>query len=177
MKRISFALLLIFFTACAQFERHSQSGYSQKLANDPGMTSAKAVQQMEFSVDARRERELYSHALPWFESEDEKLEFLSLKGFNAKREWLNERNFFKRNSDLGIQEQEAVTQQDIYLGMTQEYVMKSWGEPEAIDVSGNPNFKNERWKYTRSIASESGFQTQRRFVYFEGGRVVGWEQR
>jgi hypothetical protein len=65
--------------------------------------------------------------------------------------------------------------QDIAIGMPMDYVVKSWGDPLIREVSGNPLFKNEKWKYSRSISTQDGFKQEKRTVYFEGGKVVGWE--
>jgi hypothetical protein len=59
--------------------------------------------------------------------------------------------------------------------MPQDYVRRSWGEPVNVEISGNPIYKNERWKYQRQVSTAQGFRKETRFVYFEGGRVVGWE--
>lgn len=68
-----------------------------------------------------------------------------------------------------------VENQDIAIGMTQDLVRKAWGEPESIDVSGNRIYKNEKWKFSRTMTLGDGFKSEKRYVYFEGGRVVGWE--
>ena len=60
--------------------------------------------------------------------------------------------------------------------MSKQAVRESWGEPEAIEVAGNPVFGNERWRFIEQIASSEGYQTEGRMIYFEGGRVVGWER-
>lgn len=59
--------------------------------------------------------------------------------------------------------------------MPAEYVKKSWGEPVNIEVSGNPIYRNERWQYNKQVATPQGYKQEKRYVYFEGGRVVGWE--
>jgi len=69
-----------------------------------------------------------------------------------------------------------VDQNDITPGMTKQAVKDAWGEPEAIDVAGNPIYGNERWQYREQITSSEGYQTETRMVYFESGLVVGWEK-
>lgn len=65
--------------------------------------------------------------------------------------------------------------QDIAVGMPQDYVKRSWGDPMSVEVSGNPIYKNERWKYQKFVSAPEGYRKETRYVYFEGGRVVGWE--
>ena len=61
--------------------------------------------------------------------------------------------------------------------MSKRAVQESWGEPERIEVAGNPTYGNERWKYSTYVSSTEGFNEEERMIYFEGGRVVGWNKR
>jgi hypothetical protein len=70
---------------------------------------------------------------------------------------------------------DLVDAQDIALGMPQALVRQSWGDPDSIDASGNPQFRNERWHYYKFVSSQDGYKPERKTVYFEGGKVVGWE--
>jgi len=72
---------------------------------------------------------------------------------------------------------ELVDDSDIALGMQKEAVRESWGEPDYVEVSGNPKFENERWRFSVPIKTPEGYQFEERLVYFERGRVVGWVTR
>ncbi len=70
-----------------------------------------------------------------------------------------------------------VEQNDIALGMKKEAVRESWGEPDYVEVSGNPKFENERWRFSVPIKTSAGYHFEERFVYFERGHVIGWNTR
>lgn len=190
----SWCLLVISLLAgCNLLQRHPESGYAgshatvkstvQKSSSDlstkapvkPQFSSRGKLQNLENSLGTKKEVEQYSKILPWFKSEDEKIEFLQQNDFEAKQAWLNNNNFMARPQLMQSQMQELVDAQDITVGMPQALVRRSWGEPEAVEVSGNPQFKNERWKYHKMISTSDGYKNEKKVVYFEGGRVVGWE--
>lgn len=54
----------------------------------------------------------------------------------------------------------------LHLGMTKGDVVSSWGEPQGVDFAGDPRMQNERWSFYS--------QGKTHYVYFEGGRVQGW---
>lgn len=132
------------------------------------------LRQLERSLDSEKERLSYSKVLPLFQNDLEKIEYLSIPSIEGRQSWVNRNKLWSRlksNKDF----QDMVESQDLTLGMTQDLVRKSWGDPDAVEHSGNPIYKNERWKYTRESPSLNGYKRERRYVYFEGGRVVGWE--
>ncbi len=51
-------------------------------------------------------------------------------------------------------------------GMRKDDVVSKWGNPHRVDVAGDPSLENERW-----VFYEAG---DKRYVYFERGRVEGW---
>lgn len=200
--KFNFLILALFpfIFGCANFERSSDSGYAR-----PGTKSTKSgwkkvnaevaenksllksdskdqqtdqqlrIKQLENSLSSRKEIEQYSRTLPWLKNDEEKMEFLSQPGFEARQKWLAENDFQARIQRVKSQLKDLVEAQDIALGMPEELVKKSWGEPEAIDVSGNPLFKNQKWRYHKYVSTESGYKNERKTVYFEGGKVVGWD--
>ncbi|WP_413292844.1 hypothetical protein ACLSU7_15655 [Bdellovibrio sp. HCB185ZH] len=154
-----------------------------ELGKDPGNLSASDIQeiqdrntvrQMERTLRSNKEKEQYSRILPWLQSDAEKVEFLSIPSIEGRQVWINKNKIWSR-STAPTHMKDLVENQDIAIGMPQEYVKKSWGEPVSVDVSGNPIYKNERWRYERQSSTSSGYRKETRFVYFEGGRVVGWE--
>lgn len=152
----------------------AQSGVSSSSAN-PQETRNRI--QFEQNLKTKREKEQYSEILPLFKSESERLDFLSLNTVEERQEWIKSNQLWTRNSELYKQYKSVIEAQDITVGMTQELVKKSWGEPQGVEVSGNPIYKNERWRYTRSVSTSEGFKKEDRLVYFESGRVVGWETK
>jgi hypothetical protein len=136
------------------------------------------LRRAEASLEGRRERDQYFRNKPYMRDDRERLEFLSLPSFAVRQSWLNARGI---QPGPGMQHGDAIQAlidiNDITIGMTKQAVRDSWGEPELTEVAGNPIYGNERWYYREETSSTDGFQTQERWVYFESGRVSGWESR
>lgn len=177
-------------SGCGAFERHPKSGYNSYLpapkssnpqrpisnrADVRGIETSTRLKQLENALTTPRELEQYSRALPFLRGDEEKIQFLSLDGFESRQRWMTEQRFFERASEIQGRYSEMVKAQDIGLGMTEGLVRKSWGEPESVEVSGHPSFRNFRWKYSKYVSTPDGYKMERKWVYFEGGRVVGWE--
>lgn len=141
---------------------------------DEQLTSIR-IKDYERQLKTNREKELYSKLLPWFRDQDEKLDYLSLPSLQEKQEWAANKKIWNRAKNPNDEMKNLMLNQDIAIGMPMDYVLKSWGDPLIKEVSGNPLFKNEKWKYSRSISTQDGFKQEKRTVYFEGGKVVGWE--
>jgi hypothetical protein len=133
------------------------------------------IRDYERRLKTQREKELYSKILPWFRDNSEKLDYLSLSTIQEKQDWANNRKIWNRAMNPNDEMKTLIQNQDIAIGMPMDYVMKSWGEPIIRENSGNPLFKNEKWRYVRSLSTPDGFKQEKRTVYFEGGKVVGWE--
>lgn len=130
---------------------------------------------LEKSLSSKKEKEQYSKILPWLKNDEEKISFLSIPSLEGRQQWINSHHIWDRAQVPQTEMKSLIESQDIAVGMPQEYVKRSWGEPLSVDQSGNPLYKNERWKYQRLTPSPSGYRKETRYVYFEGGRVVGWE--
>ena len=132
------------------------------------------VRSMERTLDTEKERLHYSKVLPYLTNDQEKVDYLSNPTIEGRQAWVIRNKIWSRaKSDKDFLE--VVESQDLTLGMNQELVKKSWGEPESIEHSGNPLYRNEKWRYIRDVPSPNGYKRERRYVFFEGGRVVGWE--
>lgn len=132
------------------------------------------VRNLERTLDSQKERQNYSKVIPWLENDDEKIAYLTIPSIEGRQAWVNKNRIWLRNTNFKDFEL-AVQTQDIVLGMPADFVKKSWGEPDAIENSGNPIYKNERWKYIKQVSTPNGYHQEKRYVYLEGGRVVGWE--
>lgn len=198
-------LTLAALAGCSHFQRSAGSGYGStayndssrrnphnqstqqtayELGKDPDSLSAtdlkevrnrQQVKELERSLRSGKEKEQYSKVLPWFRDDEEKIEFLTIPSLEGRQQWVNRKGIWDRAKAPHAEMKRLIESQDIAVGMPQEYVKKSWGEPMTVEISGNPLYKNERWKYQRMVASPEGYRKETRFVYFEGGRVVGWE--
>ena len=63
---------------------------------------------------------------------------------------------------------------ELTLGMEQSDVLSIWGQPRDVEIAGDPQAGNQRWIYFSGL-SEQWKISARRVVYFEAGRVAGWE--
>lgn len=134
------------------------------------------LKQAEREVVARKEREQYFRHKALMRNDRERLEFLRLPSLEARSRWLAARGISASNPTHPVEYQKLIENNDITLGMTRQAVRDSWGEPELVEVAGNPIYGNERWKYLEEVSSPEGYQTENRVIYFESGRVVGWEK-
>jgi len=196
LTKVFLVCLIGFSVSCTHLGRSPESGYSEKKSSRSGnllktgsrsssdrpldsgpvnVSQKTRLKQLENSLSTRKETEQYSKALPWFYNDQERIQFLSLPGFEARQKWLSDREFSNRVGSVQQEMKELVEAQDIAVGMPQALVRQAWGDPDNVEVSGNPQFKNERWRYNRYVSSQDGYKSERRVVYFEGGKVVGWE--
>jgi hypothetical protein len=70
--------------------------------------------------------------------------------------------------------QVALTENDLVLGMQMQDVRDAWGEPRQVDTAGDPGAGNQRWMYFNGLSSRWSLSSAR-VVYFEAGKVVGWD--
>jgi hypothetical protein len=130
---------------------------------------------LERRLETEGEKAQYSRVMPWLDSDKERIEFLAIPTVEGRQSWIQQRNVMARSTKPKVGMRAALEEGDITIGMPQDFVRKAWGDPQDKEVSGNPLYKNERWTYTRYITSGDGFKKETRVVYFEGGKVVGWE--
>lgn len=183
MKRISNSITLItlaaIMTSCIHIERSPESGHANNDESQPTgpLTSwaARSVRQnLEMNLRTKEEMDLYSQVSPWFWSDDEAVDFLSQPNAVQKQRWIQNKNIARRPASLLPKVKKAVDNEDVMVGMPQDLVLQSWGDPQKKEVAGNPAFRNERWKYEKFVPTPDGFKREIRTVYFEGGRVSGW---
>jgi hypothetical protein len=68
----------------------------------------------------------------------------------------------------------AIDRQDIVLGMNTKDVLAAWGRPREVETAGDSSRGNERWLFYQSNSLRYGIE-KAKIIYFENGRVVGWE--
>ena len=130
---------------------------------------------LERQLDSQKEKEQYSKILPWLKSDQERIELLSIPTVEGRQAWLQQNEIGRRSQAPNGRVKQAMQEGDIVMGMAEDFVRKAWGEPQEKQISGNPIYKNEKWRYTRYVSSSEGYHKEIRHVYFEGGKVVGWE--
>lgn len=177
-----FFIVSIFFglvIGCAQIERRQQME-STNMDGEIGPHSESMhyrgkIRDLEKGLITQQDKSLYSKLLPWFTSDEEKLSFLRNSDYEDKQKWVMKTQILSRPTVMAGKYKRLIDNQDIAIGMPNDIVKKSWGDPLNIETSGNALFKNEKWRYLRTISTPDGFKQEKRVVYFEGGRVVGWE--
>lgn len=143
-------------------------------------TEAQALQKrvylkrLEDRLKSDRERKQYYSYKP-FMSEEERIYFLRLSDLSSRQRWAQQRGLSTDAKKHNPEVIKLIERNDIAAGMHKQAVVESWGDPDAIEAAGNPIYENERWLYTKMISSDEGYEKQQRIIYFEAGRVVGWE--
>lgn len=99
----------------------------------------------------------YQKYAPHFESISERIYYLKLP-YHERYSYLESR---------GIIESQYSGAFALNLGMSKSQVRSTLGTPQRIEIAGNPQFENERWLYAE--------QGSPKYIYFESGRVGGWE--
>lgn len=110
-------------------------------------------------------------------NENEKIQFLQLPDIYARDRWLDENGFANPEKRHSREIASIIEKNDIALGMNALAVKDSWGDPDVVEVAGNPNNGNERWKFIESIGTPDGFKVEERILYFEHGLLIGWETK
>jgi hypothetical protein len=146
-------------------------------SNNEAITVRIALEKAEKALLGRREREQYFNNKPYMKSDLERLSFLSLESHQERSRWLASQGIQGSATAHAPQIQKLIEANDITVNMTKQAVRDSWGEPELIEVAGNPLYGNERWHYSEQVSSTEGYQSELRLVYFESGRVIGWETK
>lgn len=96
----------------------------------------------------------------------EKIYFLRLADIEDRDEYLLGKGAYSYQKNYNFEENLAIRNKEIYVGMPKQAVIESWGRPLRVDIAGNPEKENERWLFY-----ERG---KTKYVFFEDGKVEGW---
>ena len=133
------------------------------------------LKQLESKISSKQEKKQYFSVRSALRNDRERIAFLSIPSVEARDRYAANRGLIDQE-DVSPEIAGAIEANDITLGMSQKSVMESWGDPDAIEVAGSQIYGYERWRYNRYVSGNDGYQKENRVVYFEGGRVVGWER-
>jgi hypothetical protein len=133
------------------------------------------VKRLEDQLQHSLEKRQYYSYKPYFKSDSERARFLSLPTMEARERWAQSQGVKSKEIEYDPQTLVAIENGDISIGMSREAVIESWGDPYIIEVAGNRLYGNERWKYSKMVSTSEGYTKQLRMIYFESGRVAGWE--
>ena len=132
------------------------------------------LRKLERVIQTDREQSQYAKILPFLKTDGEKIDYLTIPSIEGRLAWAGRNKIWARAiPDPKLSD--VADKQDIAVGMTGTLVRRAWGEPIDIEASGNPIYRNEKWKYVKDVPTVNGYKRERRFVYFEAGRVIGWE--
>jgi len=120
-------------------------------------------------------RKQYYHYKPMIRNDNERIQFLRIPTYEGRERYANSRNLVKSFNNFDDGTLKMIEQNDIAVGMNQQAVRESWGDPDAVNVAGNEIYGNQAWSYTKMVSSDDGYTKQHRVIYFENGRVIGWE--
>jgi hypothetical protein len=134
-----------------------------------------ALNRMETRLVTDREKRQYYRYKGAMLDDRERAYFLSLPTVEARERWATNRGYNSEEEGYSDNIAELIEKNDLTVGMSQKAVVESWGDPDIVEVAGNPIYANERWRYSKYISSNEGYQKVDKFLYFEAGRLVGWE--
>ncbi|MCB0412253.1 MAG: hypothetical protein KDD22_06985 [Bdellovibrionales bacterium] len=133
------------------------------------------LKRLESTLATNREKRQYYQYKGGMVNDEERIYFLQLPTFEARERWAANRSLQTDNNGYSEIMAQIIEKNDIALGMTQKAVIESWGDPDAVEVAGNAVYGNERWRYSKYVPSNEGYQKVDRFLYFEAGRLIGWQ--
>ena len=109
-------------------------------------------------------------------SDRQRAEFIQVGSFEGRQRWLRNKGISGVGERHTAETTQLIAEQDVALGMSRQAVKQSWGDPDGVEVAGNPIYGNERWQYPTNSATTEGVNSEKRTIYFESGVVVGWER-
>lgn len=134
------------------------------------------LKELEDQINSRADKAQYYQIKSNLKNDGERIQFLLLGSRDAKARWLTTRGL-NRQDTHSEEIAQTIEENDIALGMSESAVRESWGDPDLIEVAGDSIYGYKRWRYRRIIPGNAGYQRELRSIYFEGGRVVGWETK
>jgi hypothetical protein len=134
------------------------------------------LKRQEGRIASKRDKKQYFEVRSALKNDRERIQFLSLPTYEARARFAQSRGFGHQEEVFSDEVAKTIESNDIALGMSQKGVTESWGDPDIVETAGNALYGFERWKYNRYVSGDEGYKKELRIVYFEGGRVVGWER-
>lgn len=133
------------------------------------------LNQLEKNLDNDADRKHYYSLKPYFKSDLERIYFLRLPNRESRERWAQSKGVTTDEKVFDPTTNYLIESGDIGKSMSKNAVRQSWGDPDFIDVAGDPMYGNERWRYNKLVSTEDGYKSETRIIYFESGRVIGWE--
>jgi len=162
-----------------EYEAREELGYlGRPLSPEERMAIETRIRlkRQEGKIATKREKKQYFEVRSSLKNDRERLQFLSMPTYEARARFAQSRGIGHQEENYPDEVAKVIENNDIALGMSQKGVTESWGDPDMVETAGNALYGFERWKYNRYVSGNDGYQKEMRIVYFEGGRVVGWER-
>ncbi len=134
-----------------------------------------SLNRMETRLETDREKKQYYRYKGLMLNDQERAQFLKIPTVEARERWAANRGYNQSEDGHSDQIAALIEKNDVTVGMSQKAVIESWGDPDLVEVAGNAVYGNERWRYSKYVSSNEGYQKVDKFLYFEAGRLVGWE--
>lgn len=171
------------FYAERQQLKFSEAKQELGLANTRELTQEEVMQiykrvelhRLESQLDNKTDRQQYFTLKPYFKSDQERIDFLKLPGQYARQNYAATRGIAALETNFDSTTNNLIENNDIAKGMSMSAVQQSWGEPELKETAGNPMYGHQAWHYRKMVSTDSGYSEQTRIIYFESGRVSGWQ--
>ncbi len=147
----------------------------------PGMTPEKEefiehqslmseLRQME-GIQSQLQYEHYARYEDQLGSASEKIYFLRIEDFQEREDYLRLKGILPPDNSYQESSQYRTDSGALFYGMEKSKVMEILGQPRQVDYAGDPRYENERWGYATNDLGTT------RYIYFENGRVDGWEHK
>lgn len=133
------------------------------------------LKRIEQRLITESERKQYYFYKPMLRSDAERIFFLNLNNMALREKYAKDKDLISKFHDFDDATLQLIEENDIGVGMNQQAVRESWGDPDSVEVAGSEMYGNQAWRYTKMISSNEGYKKETRIIYFESGRVVGWE--
>ena len=135
-----------------------------------------SLKRAEAAIPNRRDQKLYYKLRSNLRTDAEREYVLGLPTAAARSRYVTEHGLDVIDEAQAEELAAVIEAKDIAIGMTQKAVGESWGDPDQVETAGDGVYGIERWRYNRYVSGGDGYRKEIRLVYFEGGRVTGWER-
>lgn len=133
------------------------------------------LRRLENKLTYSLEKQQYYSLKPYFANDQERIQFLRLPNRAARERWAQSRDIASVEKTFDPQMAQLIESNDIAKGMSMTAVTQSWGEPDLKEAAGNPIYGNQAWHYRKMVGTGDGYKEEKRVLFFESGRVSGWQ--
>ncbi len=171
-----------YFDSKKEFEsRKAQKDIGISSSHDLSETEAIRLQnrlslsRLEGRIQTSQEKKQYYFYKPMMKNDSERIAFLQIASIEGRDRFAQAHGLVENYNKFDDGVIKLIENNDVAVGMNPQSVRESWGDPDSIDVAGNEIYGNQAWKYTKMISSEDGYKKEKRIIFFESGKVIGWE--